>query len=108
MNPTLIISILVGLIIILLFVGAPVKLMRFIGQSMIKVGIGVLLLFFINIIGGSFGLHIPINLFTVIVSGFFWGYLVLFLLLQFNYLFFHKFISILYEKKSYVFSYKFY
>ena len=70
MNPTLIISILVGLIIILLFVGAPVKLMRFIGQSMIKVGSGVLRLFFINIIGGSFGLHIPINLFTGIVSGF--------------------------------------
>ncbi|MDY0409981.1 pro-sigmaK processing inhibitor BofA family protein [Virgibacillus soli] len=70
MSSTLVISIMVILIVILLFVGAPVKPMRFIGQSMIKLGIGILLLFFFNVIGGSFGLHIPINIFTVIITGF--------------------------------------
>jgi len=44
--------------------------MHLIGQSMVKVAIGLLLLFFINLFGGWIGLHVPINLFTVIVSGF--------------------------------------
>ena len=44
--------------------------MRFIVHTTVKLGIGVLFLFFFNVFGGSLGLHIPINLFTVIVSGF--------------------------------------
>ncbi len=60
----------VVLIIILLIVGAPVKPMRFIAQSTVKLGIGVLFLFFLNVFGGAIGLHIPINVFTVIISGF--------------------------------------
>ncbi|SFD72408.1 inhibitor of the pro-sigma K processing machinery [Lentibacillus persicus] len=70
MSSTLVISIMVVLIVILLFVGAPVKPMRFIANSTVKLGIGILLLFFLNVFGGAVGLHIPINLFTVIVSGF--------------------------------------
>lgn len=70
MSSTLVISIMVGLIILLLFIGAPVKPMRFIVHTTVKLGIGVLFLFFFNVFGGSLGLHIPINLFTVIVSGF--------------------------------------
>ncbi|SFB31369.1 inhibitor of the pro-sigma K processing machinery [Lentibacillus halodurans] len=70
MSSTLVISIMVALIVILLFVGAPVKPMRFIANSSVKLGIGILFLFFFNVFGGAIGLHIPINLFTVIVSGF--------------------------------------
>ncbi|MFS0749681.1 pro-sigmaK processing inhibitor BofA family protein [Oceanobacillus sp. 1P07AA] len=70
MSSTIFISIIVGLIVILLLVGAPVKPMKYIGQATIKLGIGMLFLFFINVFGGAIGLHIPINLFTVFVSGF--------------------------------------
>lgn len=70
MSSTIFISIIVGLIIILLLVGAPVKPMKYIGQATIKLGIGMLFLFFINVFGGAIGLHIPINIFTVFVSGF--------------------------------------
>lgn len=70
MSSAIFISIVIGLIIILLFVGAPAKPMKFIGQATVKLGIGILFLFFFNVFGGIIGLHIPINLFTVIVSGF--------------------------------------
>ncbi|GFZ79196.1 sigma-K factor-processing regulatory protein BofA [Compostibacillus humi] len=70
LNSTIIISIIVVLILILLFVGTPIKPMRWIGQGIVKLGIGVLLLFFINVFGGAIGLHIPINLFTAIIAGF--------------------------------------
>ena len=70
MSSTVVISIMVALIVLLLLVGAPAKPMRFIAQSTVKLGIGVLLLFFFNVFGGAIGLHIPINLFTVFISGF--------------------------------------
>ncbi|RLL41708.1 pro-sigmaK processing inhibitor BofA [Oceanobacillus piezotolerans] len=70
MDSTLVITIMVSLVVILLLVGAPVKPMRFIGQATIKLGIGILFLFFFNVFGGAFGLHIPINIYTTIVSGF--------------------------------------
>jgi len=69
-SSTVVITIMVALIILLLIVGAPVKPMRFIGHTTIKLGIGILFLFFVNVFGGAIGLHIPINLFTVIISGF--------------------------------------
>lgn len=70
MSASIVISIIIGLIIILLLVGAPVKPMKFIGQATVKLGIGILFLFFFNVFGGMIGLHIPINLFTAVVSGF--------------------------------------
>ncbi|WP_042220818.1 pro-sigmaK processing inhibitor BofA family protein [Oceanobacillus manasiensis] len=70
MSSTIVISIMVALIIVLLLVGAPIKPMRFLAQGTIKLGIGILFLFFFNVFGGAIGLHIPINAFTVIVSGF--------------------------------------
>lgn len=70
MNTTLIISAIVLLIIVLLLVGAPIKPMQFLTRSTVKLGIGILLLFFVNVFGGAIGLHIPINVFTVVVSGF--------------------------------------
>ncbi|WP_080871841.1 pro-sigmaK processing inhibitor BofA family protein [Oceanobacillus timonensis] len=70
MSSTLFISIIIGLIILLFIVGAPVKPMKYVGKATIRLGIGALLLFFLNVLGGAIGLHIPINLFTVLVSGF--------------------------------------
>ncbi|MEW9675330.1 pro-sigmaK processing inhibitor BofA family protein [Lentibacillus sp. L22] len=70
MNATVVISIMVALIVILLIIGAPAKPMRFIAHSIVKLGIGILFLFFFNVFGSGFGLHIPINLFTTIISGF--------------------------------------
>lgn len=70
MSSTLVISIMIALIVILLFVGAPGKPMRFIATGTVKLGIGILFLFFLNVFGGAIGLHVPINLFTVFVSGF--------------------------------------
>lgn len=70
MSSTVIISILVGLIVLVLFVGAPIKPMRFVGQGVVKLAIGVLFLFFLNVFGGAIGFHVPINLFTTAIAGF--------------------------------------
>lgn len=70
MEPIMVIGLLVGLIVIFLFIGAPIKPLRYIGQGVVKLLIGALLLFFLNVIGNQFGIHIPINLATSAVSGF--------------------------------------
>lgn len=70
MEPIVVIGLLGGLIILLLFVGAPLKPVRFVGQGIVKLLIGALLLFFLNVLGNQFGIHIPINLATSAVSGF--------------------------------------
>jgi inhibitor of the pro-sigma K processing machinery len=70
LQPIYIISILGGLILLLLFSGAPFKPIRFVGQSVIKLLIGALLLFFLNVGGSRYGLHVPINIYTSAVSGF--------------------------------------
>ncbi|RHW30921.1 pro-sigmaK processing inhibitor BofA [Neobacillus notoginsengisoli] len=70
MEPIYVISIIGGLIIILLVAGAPMKTGRMLGQAVIKLIIGAVLLFFLNTIGNQYGVHIPINLFTTTVSGF--------------------------------------
>ena len=63
------ISILGVLILILLFSGAPIKPVRFAGQTVIKVLIGALFLFFLNVAGNRYGIHVPINFATSAVSG---------------------------------------
>ncbi len=70
MEPIIVISVLGGLILILLFSGAPIKPVRFVGQAMVKLLIGALFLFFLNIAGNRFGIHVPINFATSTVSGF--------------------------------------
>ncbi|PKR77475.1 transcriptional regulator [Halalkalibacillus sediminis] len=57
-------------IILLLFFGPPLKMMQWTSRGVIKVVIGALLIFFVNVFGAMFGLHIPINLVTSIVVGF--------------------------------------
>lgn len=55
---------------VLLIAGAPLKPLRYLGNGAIKVVIGVLFLFFFNVFGASLGVHIPINVFTAMISGF--------------------------------------
>lgn len=69
MSSTMIIIIMLSVIVLLFTIGAPVKPLKLIGQASVKLVIGALLLFFVNIFGASFGIHIPINLFTALVSG---------------------------------------
>ena len=70
MEPIVVISLLGGLILLFLFVGTPIKPIRYIGQGIIKLLIGALLLFFLNTLGNQFGVHVPINIATSAVSGF--------------------------------------
>lgn len=70
LEPVVVIALLGGLIVIFLLVGAPLKPLRWMGQGVVKLLIGALLLFFLNILGNQFGIHIPINLATSAVSGF--------------------------------------
>ncbi|WP_017471639.1 pro-sigmaK processing inhibitor BofA family protein [Amphibacillus jilinensis] len=44
--------------------------LKWMSTGFVKIVIGALMLFFLNILSGSFGLHIPINLFTAITVGF--------------------------------------
>jgi inhibitor of the pro-sigma K processing machinery len=70
MEPMYVIAMIGGLILLLLFIGAPVKPMRWIGGTAVRLLIGALFLFFLNIFGTSINLHVPINLVTTAVSGF--------------------------------------
>jgi len=67
MNMTLLIGILL-FIVIFLIVRMPKLLLRFVGTGTVRVAIGVLLLLFLNVFGNQFGLHVPINIFTVLIS----------------------------------------
>ena len=65
---TIIILAAIGITLIIFFIRAPTLITSFIGQGAIRVTIGILFLFFVNVFGGSIGLHIPINIFTVLIS----------------------------------------
>ncbi|WP_413377050.1 pro-sigmaK processing inhibitor BofA family protein [Alkalihalobacillus sp. 1P02AB] len=69
MGPGWVVGILLGVVLLLLLIGAPLKPLRFIGQLSVRFIIGALLLFFINVVGASFNFHIPINGITTAVSG---------------------------------------
>lgn len=68
-EPIVIVSIIAGLIVLLLFVGAPIKPIRLIGQGVVKLIIGAVFLFFLNVLGNQLGIHVPINLATSAVAG---------------------------------------
>ncbi|NLI67339.1 MAG: pro-sigmaK processing inhibitor BofA [Bacilli bacterium] len=67
MNMTILIGLFV-FIIIFLFVRMPKFLLRFVRTGTVRLAIGLLMLVLLNVFGNSFGLHVPINLFTVLVS----------------------------------------
>lgn len=59
----------IAIILFLFFIMKhPSKTFRILGNGAIRMTIGILLLFFFNVFGGMIGLHIPINIFTVLVS----------------------------------------
>lgn len=70
MDSMIVISIFAGFIILLLLMGVSIKPLRFLGQGIVKIMIGALFLFFLNIIGAQLNIHIPINIVTATVSGF--------------------------------------
>lgn len=70
MNPVIIISIFGLIILVLLIFGTPFKPLRFIGSVVVKLMVGALMLFFLNTLGTSFNIHVPINSITTIISGF--------------------------------------
>lgn len=67
MNLTLLIGLTI-FIILFLFVRMPAFLIRFVGTSSVRIAIGLLLLVLLNVFGNAFGLHIPINFFTIVTS----------------------------------------
>nr|WP_100400522.1 pro-sigmaK processing inhibitor BofA family protein [Bacillus sp. FJAT-44742] len=69
MDPILLISALGLLVFFILFVTGPLKPFRWIGKGVIRLMIGALALFFLNVFGSAVGYHIPLNLFTVSISG---------------------------------------
>lgn len=69
MDPILVFSVLGGLILVLLLVGAPMKPIKWVGQVFVRILVGALLLFLVNTFGASFNLHIPINFITTSISG---------------------------------------
>ncbi|MFC3883419.1 pro-sigmaK processing inhibitor BofA family protein [Bacillus songklensis] len=69
MEPIFVVLLISGLIVFLLLAGGG-NMIRFIGQGMIKMVIGALLLFFVNAFGGQLDIHVPINIITAGVSGF--------------------------------------
>ncbi|SET13389.1 inhibitor of the pro-sigma K processing machinery [Salinibacillus kushneri] len=70
MNSYMIIGLIIAVILIILIKGLPIKTLKIVSQGMVKLLIGALVLFFVNVFGANFGLHIPINLFTTVISGF--------------------------------------
>lgn len=66
----MIIAVLGIIVLLLFFLGSPLKPIRFISQGAVKLVIGALFLFFLNMLGNQFGIHVPINLITSAVSGF--------------------------------------
>ncbi len=58
------------LIVLLLIFGTPTKPLKLLGQGVIKIVIGALLLFLLNAFGSNFGIHVPINIVTATISGF--------------------------------------
>ncbi|PYZ91524.1 transcriptional regulator [Salipaludibacillus keqinensis] len=70
MEPVVVLSLLAAMVFLLLVLGAPVKSMKWLGTGAIRVLVGALMLFFLNMFGGIFDYHLPINPFTAVVSGF--------------------------------------
>ena len=69
MEPVVFVSVIAGLILILLIIGAPLKPIRLLGQGITKLIIGAVFLFFLNTIGNQVGIHVPINFVTSAVAG---------------------------------------
>lgn len=69
MEPIVFVAVIGGLILLLLIMGTSLKPIRFLGQGVIKIIIGAVFLFFLNMLGNQLGIHVPINLVTSAVAG---------------------------------------
>ncbi|AZB41167.1 pro-sigmaK processing inhibitor BofA [Bacillus sp. FJAT-42376] len=69
MNPVIIFAVAGGAIVLLLMNGSLIKPVKWIGRLAAKVVAGALMLFILNALGASAGIHIPINAGTSAVSG---------------------------------------
>lgn len=69
MEPITVIAILGTIIFVLLLAGALMRPLRWLGFGITRFCIGALLLFLLNAIGNSYDVHIPINMFTALISG---------------------------------------
>ncbi|GAA0467416.1 pro-sigmaK processing inhibitor BofA family protein [Alkalibacillus silvisoli] len=70
MDPIVVTLAFLAVVVLLLFFGPPLKFMQWASKGVLKVIIGALFIFFANVFGSMFGLHIPINLFTSVIAGF--------------------------------------
>jgi len=64
-------TVMIGIVIfscLFLFVRMPRKWARFVGASTVRLAIGLLLLVLLNVFGNAYGIHLPINTFTILVS----------------------------------------
>ncbi|SFK12833.1 inhibitor of the pro-sigma K processing machinery [Halobacillus dabanensis] len=68
MDPVLVILMLGLAIPLLLVIGLPSTPLKLVGKLMTRLIVAVLLLFFVNLFGAQFGLHVPINGFTALIS----------------------------------------
>ena len=68
MDPVLVLLLLGLAIPLLLIIGLPAAPIKWVGHVMGRVIVAVILLFFVNLFGAQFGLHVPINGFTAVVS----------------------------------------
>jgi inhibitor of the pro-sigma K processing machinery len=60
----------ISIITLLLIAGAPMKILRSAGAIVVKMIVFSIVIYGINVIGGGSGIHIPINYFTVLFTGF--------------------------------------
>lgn len=63
------IAVAIGLILLLLIAGMPSNPLKQAGKLIVKLVIGAIALFLINAVGGNYGIHIPINVPTTLISG---------------------------------------
>jgi inhibitor of the pro-sigma K processing machinery len=68
-TPIMVIAFITAAIFLLLIFGSPFKPIQFVGQGLVKIVIGALFLFFVNVFGVPFDIHIPINIITAAISG---------------------------------------
>ena len=63
------IAVAIGFILLLLIAGVPRNPFKQAGKLIAKLVVGAIALFLINAIGGNYGIHIPINIPTTLISG---------------------------------------
>ncbi|GAK04776.1 inhibitor of pro-sigmaK processing BofA [Geomicrobium sp. JCM 19037] len=69
MDPVIIISIVSAILFVGVIASASLKPIKWLGSGAVRILIGAIALFVINLFGNLAGIHMPINLFTSSVAG---------------------------------------